>query len=100
MSEQINPPPTDKAAYAEILRDCADIADERGQSYGPAESNFRDIAHIHKAMWGEEVDVQHIAKLFISTKVSRNKVKDKRDNGIDGINYWAILQYFKDNGIV
>ncbi len=86
--------------YWDILDKCSSIAKERGEDYGDVCSNFKDICDIHYAMWGENIDMQHVAKVFVSTKVSRNKTKDKSDNGLDHINYMAILQYFKDNNIL
>lgn len=88
------------SSYWDILDECSTIAKERGEDYGNCYDNFKDICKIHSAMWGEEIDVQHIAKIFVSTKVSRNKTKDKKDNGCDHINYMAILQYFKDNNLL
>lgn len=89
-----------KAHYGDILRECADIADERGADYGAPEINFSEIANIHNMLWSEEVDIQHIVRIFISVKFARNKHKVKRDNILDAINYLAILQSFIDQDIM
>jgi hypothetical protein len=86
--------------YWDILDECSTIAKERGDDYGSVADNFKDICDIHFAIWGEKIDMQHVAKLFVSTKMSRDKNKNKKDNIVDNVNYLCILQYFRDNSML
>lgn len=80
-----------KAGYSEILRTCADIADERHTSYGDVEPQFQDTCDIAKAAFGRVYTVEDVAIIMISTKLSRQKNSHKEDNFFDVINYIAIL---------
>ena len=96
--EQVTPPAIESsnADYSHILRECADIADERGKFYGTSKDNFDDISTICKVMFNLELTPEQIAQCFIATKVSRNKHRHKKDNQIDHINYMAILSNFQE----
>ena len=43
---------SDQEAYGTILRECANIADERQTQYGDVKRNFQETADIHNAMFG------------------------------------------------
>lgn len=77
--------------YSPILREAADIADEREASYGRAAKNMHDIARMCKDMFNLEISAEGVVKVFIATKTTRDKNKAKDDNLLDTINYNAIL---------
>jgi hypothetical protein len=77
--------------YSPILREAADIADEREASYGRAAQNMEDIATMCNAMFGLKLTSQQVVQVFIATKATREKNNHKDDNLIDTINYTAIL---------
>lgn len=83
----------DNCSYAKILRECADIADERQEQYGDVTQNFEDVRDICRAMFGIELTVQEVAKIMIAIKWSREKHQSKHDNLIDAVNYTAILAH-------
>jgi len=92
---EVKPPTRSKVEYAEILRQCADIAEERGEKYGDVILNFQDISNILATMFGMSLNMEEICKVFIATKISREKNAHQEDNLLDWINYTAILLYIQ-----
>lgn len=84
-----------KAGYGAILRECADIADERQAQYGDAKKNFQETADILKAMFGLSLSPVEIVKVMIAVKWSRQLHKPKKDNLLDATNYTAILAHLE-----
>jgi len=80
--------------YWDTLTEAAKIAEERQESYGNIEENFKEISDISKSMFGLEVSEAEICKVMIAVKVARQKHKHKDDNIVDMINYIAILNQF------
>ena len=79
------------ASYSPILRQCADIADERESQYGDVAKNFAEIVAICEAIFGLTLTQRQVAQVMIAVKLSRERHKHKPDNLIDAINYLAIL---------
>jgi len=48
------------ASYSHILRQCADIADEREAQYGDVQKNFADISAICKTAFGLDLSPTQI----------------------------------------
>lgn len=92
------------SGYSDILREAADIAEERQKSYGEVIENLKETCAVAKQMFGLELSMTTAAKFLISLKVSRQKHQHKEDNILDTINYYAILlhvvRYQADAGIV
>jgi len=82
------------ASYGPILREAADIADERGEKYGEVLENFQDTCYIYKANFGDDgIDPVILSQVLIALKISREKNCHQDDNCIDKINYEAIRLY-------
>jgi len=82
--------------YWDTLLECAEIAKQRGESYGDIHTNWERILDILKSNFDIEMDKETLTKVFIATKIARNKEKKNKDNIIDQINYLAILNNFTD----
>jgi hypothetical protein len=78
------------ASYSPILRQCADIADEREAQYGDVSKNFDDISAICKTAFGLTLSPTQIMQVMVAVKLSRNLHKPKADNLLDAINYLAM----------
>lgn len=79
------------ASYSHILRQCADIADEREQQYGDVAQNFADISEICKTTFGLVLSPSQIMQVMVAVKLARNRHKPKADNLLDAVNYLAML---------
>lgn len=71
-----------------------DIAEEREDQYGDANQSLDIASEIYRAMFGEEMEPERIAKVMIALKWARQRKKKKKDNLLDSINYTAILAYY------
>lgn len=85
------------ADYSHILRECADIADERGEQYGTSRENMEHTALLMYHMFNVHLKPEVIAQVLIANKFSRQAHKPKKDNIEDAINYLAIMQNLQDN---
>jgi hypothetical protein len=80
--------------YSPILREAADIADERGLQYGDCDENFDRIQYLLKDIFTLNLSKAEIAQVFVATKLAREGNRHKDDNIIDAINYLAMMLYF------
>lgn len=79
------------SSYGDILRQAADISDDREPQYGEVIGQLHDTAMVAKAMFDIDTDPVTLAKIMIAFKTSRQKHAHKDDNLLDNINYHAIL---------
>ena len=79
--------------YGQILDECSEIANQRGESYGTSQENFKRWREIHKTMFWVDLDEVTLAEIMISWKFARERQKHKEDNSIDAINYIAIREH-------
>lgn len=79
--------------YTDILDQCSNIAKERGESYWDVKENFQNISDIIESNFWLNMTPSDICKVFIATKIARQKNKHKEDNLLDLVNYYAILTY-------
>lgn len=80
-----------KSPYSHILRQAAEIADQRSGMYGDVIQNLEDVSANCKALYGMELSAIDIAKVMIACKFARQKHLHNPDNLLDTINYTAIL---------
>jgi hypothetical protein len=78
------------ASYANILRGCAEIAEDREPKYGDAVKNMQSIADIARVAYGLNLTAENIAQVMDCVKLSRDLTMHQDDNIVDGINYRAI----------
>lgn len=72
----------------EILKQCAELINERGADYGRIEQNFERIAVIASASTGTTITPYIACMVLAATKLARmSGSRDKADNYIDAINY-------------
>lgn len=82
ISNQIN--------YADILQECAKIANDRQSQYGEATESVELATQILKDNFNINLTPVEFCFVMVSLKLSRQKFKFKEDNIIDSINYLAI----------
>ena len=80
-----------KPKYTKVLDECSQIAEEREGEYGEIRSNLEEIQEILSSNFEIDMLLDEIVKVFIATKIAREKYKHKEDNIKDLINYYAIL---------
>lgn len=78
------------ASYSPILRQCADIADDREPKYGDAVKNMEDIADRANRRFGMNVTALDVVQIMLATKEAREAHQHQEDNILDEINYNAI----------
>ncbi len=79
--------------YWDILQNCMDVAVDRGKSYGEVSNNLKCTAAILYESFGVKLLPSQIIMVMIAIKTGREKHKHKKDNIVDLINYYAILEY-------
>ncbi len=80
-----------------LLKKCIDIREERWESYGTPQENFKRWRDIHFTLYGEDYTEQQLAQIMVSMKLAREKNKHKEDNIIDVINYLDIVEELRVN---
>lgn len=83
--------------YWDRLTKCAEIAKERGESYGDIKKNFRLASSILYFTYGLTMKPHQIAEVLECVKSARNQNSEKDDNTDDKINYIAIRKHLLDN---
>lgn len=76
--------------YADFLKECAEIAEQRGEKYGDVVENFEHTACICYLVFGIEITPIQITQVLRAVKMSREKFAHQPDNILDDINYAAI----------
>jgi hypothetical protein len=89
--------PKKPASYGHLLRECADIADDREEHYGEIKKNYESISAFCRSMFGLELTPSQIVKVMIATKWARHLHHPKKDNLMDAVNYTAILAKFEED---
>jgi len=76
--------------YANILTECAGIANERQSQYGEATDSIFLACRILDETFGIKLTGKQFCDVIIALKLSRLKFKLKEDSTLDIINYFAI----------
>lgn len=76
--------------YANTLKECAKIADERQAAYGEATKSIKLATEILDTTFGIKLTPKEFVLTIVALKLSRNKFQMKNDNFLDSINYLAI----------
>ena len=79
--------------YWDMLDECADVARNRGESYGDIKENFKKTTEVLATNYGLNLKPYQIAEVLIATKIARDLHKVKADNTTDLINYIAIRKH-------
>lgn len=79
-----------ECSYAPILRECADIADERGKKYGDVKENFELTSQICDVVFDIQLTPLQVTQVLRAVKLAREKHCHQPDNSLDDINYNAI----------
>lgn len=75
-----------------MLLDAAAVFDERGKTYGPAASHWRDVANVWSGIAGTVIPADTAIKMMIALKLLRLKeTPNHRDTIIDIAGYAAVL---------
>lgn len=76
--------------YANILTECANIANERQSQYGEATESILLACRILDETFGIKLTGKQFCDVIIALKLSRLKFKFKEDSTLDIVNYFAI----------
>lgn len=74
---------TQEIQFDNILDEARHIIESRGEMYGPAHENFRDIAAMWSVILGTVITSEQVAPMMIAVKLCRQKHRQHRDNMID-----------------
>jgi hypothetical protein len=66
-------------------------SEEKERMYGPIDEAFERAAMIFNGWTGLECEPEHVYKMLIALKMSRESYNKKYDNILDGLAYWAAL---------
>lgn len=83
-------------SYGHTLRECADIADQRSQKYGPADVNLAKSAEIARVVFDIHLTPEQVAQVLASNKWARDLHEKQADNTLDSINYLAIAKLCRE----
>jgi hypothetical protein len=92
------PPPPPTMPHAHALYEQAEdlICGDRRTAYGEVHQSFTRLAHamtavlLHKLK--EPITKQEACLLLEALKLCRESNNPKRDNRLDGVNYWGLLE--------
>lgn len=76
--------------YADFLKECAEIAEQRGEKYGDVLPNFQHAAEICDLVFDIQLTPLQVTQVLRAVKMSREKFAHQPDNILDDINYAAI----------
>lgn len=77
----------------DILNNCANLVDQRGEAYGGIEDSFADAATIASILTGKQMSARDIALVLHAVKLVRLAGNPEHsDSYDDGINYLAFAK--------